>query len=364
MMLVALTFGQTCQKYDCQAITQPGGDTPNYCVFTAEGATTTNAASCPSGYFCYSQQFFTQAKIDNTACTKLPTPTPDPQPVTNIVPGDVCNSANKDTCNKGQCKSSICVSDNAAGAACTADADCGLGLWCSAQKCAAIVAPGAACTPLASVTSLASECGYQAYCINSKCTLPFSVASKADTTLPSATVPQSFANRICATGYADAATKTTWFCVDAPVTKTATSATAGPCEASFTKADGTAGTIGNTFQCGYNSDVNFYCPWSAGDKGVTSVISTLTAANAWANLNKNCNPASTNCAYKSKTFTSAVSLAANQLAWLIGTNFAATPFISMNPLCVQKTITAQYFGMGGFSSVLGFSVLSIATLLF
>lgn len=116
--------------------------------------------------------------------------------------------------------------------------------------------------------------------------------------------------------------------------------------------------------CGYNADANWYCPWSAGDKGVTAVLSTLTTAKAWEMLNKNCNPASTNCAYKSKTFTSAVQLAQAQLSWLIGTNFAATPYVANNPTCVQKTITAAYYGMGGFSSVLGFSVLSIASLLF
>lgn len=274
MMLVYLTYGQTCQTYACGTIPQPGGETPNFCVYTADAATTTNAATCPSGYMCLVAQAFQSAQIANTPCTKIPTP-PAPTPVTNIIPGDVCNSANQDTCNKGTCKNSICVSDNAAGAACQTDGDCGVGLWCSAQKCAAIVAPGGACTPLPSITTYASECGYQAYCINSKCTLPFSVASGADTTLSSTTIQQSFANRICATGYADATGLTTWKCVGAPVTKTASAAAAGPCEATFTKADNSVGTIQNTLMCGYNSDAQYYCPWSAGDKGVTAVLSAL-----------------------------------------------------------------------------------------
>lgn len=152
MMLVYVTYGQTCQTYACGTIKQLPEPAPQWCVFTDTGATTTNVASCKTGSACALTPItiFTMPKLDNAACAANPAPTPTP--VTNIVPGDVCNSANGDSCNKGKCVSSICVSDNKADAACTADADCGLGLWCKASKCAAIVAPGGACTPLTSVT--------------------------------------------------------------------------------------------------------------------------------------------------------------------------------------------------------------------
>jgi len=40
---------------------------------------------------------------------------------------------------------------------------------------------------LPSITSPASQCGFGAYCVNSKCTLLYSIAVNTDTAVPSAT---------------------------------------------------------------------------------------------------------------------------------------------------------------------------------
>lgn len=105
---------------------------------------------------------------------------------------------------------------------------------------------------------------------------------------------------MCKSGYSDNTGKPTWFCVDGPKTKTASSDTAGQCEATFTKADNTPGTVAALplMKCGYNKDANFYCPIQTGDPVYSAVLSALSGASAWSSLNTNCNPASTNCATK------------------------------------------------------------------
>jgi len=75
-------------------------------------------------------------------------------------------------------------------------------------------------------------------------------------------LPWEFANVFCQSGYADATGQQSYKCVNGPITSVKTSSTGGQCVANYTKADGSVGSVKNTFLCGYNADSNFYCPWS------------------------------------------------------------------------------------------------------
>lgn len=256
--LIYTANAATCQIYGCSTLPTPAQGQPNQCVGTVPEATTTNVNSCPSGQFCnYANQPFTAAQIGNSTCMNIPNP-PAPTPVNNIIPGDVCNATRQDTCNAGKCTNSVCVSNNVAGSTCAADGDCPVGNYCAAQKCAAIVAPGGACTPGASLTAQVSQCGFQGRCINSVCVLPYSIASGADTKIPVATVGgQSLANMMCATGYADSTKSTTGNFICTAGQKNDPNnlnggTTAATCTVTTTLADGTTSTSENTATCGYN----------------------------------------------------------------------------------------------------------------
>ena len=230
--------------YDCATI--PTATPPN-CI--AVGTTAISVNACPAGNFCnYAAAGFLQnPNLTPQACTAI-TPPPNPiPPVTNIMPGDTCNAANKDTCNKGTCTGGICVSSTATAAACGISGDCPLGNYCdpTAKTCMAIVAPQGTCTPGPSITTTVDQCGYHAYCINSKCTLPFSLPA-GNTMIPQATagVNQGFVSRLCTSGYATVdATTTNYFCAPAPTnTLTKGQATAAQCAVTVTDSKGATTT--------------------------------------------------------------------------------------------------------------------------
>lgn len=139
----------------------------------------------------------------------------------NIAPGDICNATNGDTCNKGTCVNSVCVSSNSIGSNCVMSADCPLGAYCNwtSYTCAPTVAPGGACSAGNSQMQ-ADECGYQGYCINSVCILPYTLPP-GNTNIFSNTSNfyQLFVNMLCSTGAAaiDPASNN-FFCVNPPFT--------------------------------------------------------------------------------------------------------------------------------------------------
>ena len=142
---------------------------------------------------------FTLSQIANTNCMTTPTPTP----LTGLIPGDVCSTANKDTCNAGTCTNNVCVATNKVGSTCTGDQDCPIATYCNNEAtrvCAAIIAPGAACTDPSSTTNTSPQCGFNGFCVNSKCMLPLSIPN-GDSGLVS-TLPQASVSRLCSSGYA------------------------------------------------------------------------------------------------------------------------------------------------------------------
>ena len=149
--------------------------------------------------------------------------------------------------------------------------------------CAAIVAPGQACTPAVSITQQVDQCGYMGYCINATCTIPYSLPSGV-TGIPSA-IPQQFASRFCKTGYASStgSTNGNYSCVVAPTTDSTqlNGVTVGTaCKLTVTNADGTTDTTQtNTALCGYNQDNKYYCPWALGDAPAQAVLTALTGSN-------------------------------------------------------------------------------------
>lgn len=150
MMIIFVACDGVCQKYACGAMPPPPTtDAPTYCIHTdaAKDPATTNVGICASGKNCAVAGVFTTASLADALCM----PSTGPTPKTNIVPGDVCNTG--DSCNQGTCTKGACASNNKVDSACNTHADCPIATWCKAQKCAAIIAPGAACTPEASVTT-------------------------------------------------------------------------------------------------------------------------------------------------------------------------------------------------------------------
>lgn len=259
-LLIASIFGQNCQIYTCGSLTAPE------CVGTAAAATTTNVQACPSGQYCALMQApFVAGVIANTSCANNPKPTP----INSLAPGDYCNTANGDQCANAQttCQSSVCTTTNKIGGACTLDSDCPVGGYCNIagdKTCTAIVAPGGACTPLQSVSTLASQCGFGAYCVNSKCTLIYSIASGQDTGVP-LSISGGFAALLCQTLEASTSTAT-WYCVPSPYNQDQTTLTTGvpstaTCTVVTTNADGTTSTSTSAPICGYNQNGNSYCAW-------------------------------------------------------------------------------------------------------
>lgn len=114
--------------------------------------------------------------------------------------------------------------------------------------CIPVFALGETCYTENSLTEPSKQCGYGAYCINSKCVTFFSF-ELGDMGLASNEVPLSFASLLCQSGMArDQDGK--YVCVDAPRTL---KVEGGKCKIS----DGTeAEPI-----CGYNKDGLKHCPW-------------------------------------------------------------------------------------------------------
>ncbi len=217
--LLVASNASTCFIYDCATI--PAA-TPAPCI--AVGTTNINVNACPTGYSCdyAAAGYLTNLKLTPQTCTQNPAP-PNPVPaVTDIAPGDTCITANQDTCNKGTCTNGVCVSTTKPAGACANSKECPLGYYCdsSATKtCLAVVAPQGACTMQASITTFSEQCGYHAYCVNSKCTLPYSLAN-GNTNIPTNTVgiQVSAVSRLCTSGYATPdATSGNFFCAPAPV---------------------------------------------------------------------------------------------------------------------------------------------------
>lgn len=103
---------------------------------------------------------FKNPNLTNTACTNTPQPGP-PVALSNVVPGDYCNSTRGDTCNNGAaCTNSICTSKNTIGSNCSVDTDCPVGAYCNLgfKNCTATIAPGGSCTGNSFTPS--SQCGY------------------------------------------------------------------------------------------------------------------------------------------------------------------------------------------------------------
>lgn len=118
------------------------------------------------------------------------------------------------------------------------------------------------------------------------------------TGIPSNTVglTQVAVSRLCASGYAvnDQASGN-YFCGTAPFNPTNVvgkgQQTGFQCSVTVTPTVGAA-TVENTVvaQCGYNQDNLFYCPYALGDAPVQAILTAISSANVWSNLNKNCNP--------------------------------------------------------------------------
>ncbi len=271
-LILAVAFlyaanAQTCYTYACNSIGAAG-----QCVGN-DAVSNVNINMCPTGQYCPYGAIFQPGNLANQTCMNTTTPQPGPA-VNNIPPGNTCNSTRGDTCNKGQCTKSVCVSKNAIGSACTLSVECPVGAYCNATVggfCAAIVAPGGFCNGTTSTTSQWDQCGYKGYCINSVCTLPWSLPAGV-TSIPS-TAPQASVNYLCSTGYASSvgSTNGNYSCVAAPTNLAANlnGVTADTqCNVTITNANGSTSIQTNTPICGYNQDTKSYCPWALGDAAV------------------------------------------------------------------------------------------------
>lgn len=99
------------------------------------------------------------------------------------------------TCKNNACRNAAAVKD----AVCAKNSDCDVGFYCSALKCAAVLAPGAACT--ATTQGFDPQCGFMSYCLNSKCAPLYSqpLGTVISTVAGAAKIPQ-----VCASGFQNA----------------------------------------------------------------------------------------------------------------------------------------------------------------
>lgn len=166
---IALSDG-TCVTFKCASITDA-----NTCV----GQTATdvsNVQTCPSGKFCNTLQAlntagFNSVKNTLTAASITCADNPTVDPVYSGKTGDICSIDNDCKGQGAKCTNKVCVTTNVADSACANSNDCALGFYCNAQKCAAIIAPGQACT---GADGPSEQCGYMGYCMALKCTLMYS----------------------------------------------------------------------------------------------------------------------------------------------------------------------------------------------
>lgn len=90
VILLAVNADGTCFSYGCASI-----GTANACVGQVGTTSVINVNTCAAGNMCPYAGVFALSQIANTNCMTTPTPTP----LTGLIPGDVCSTANKDTCN-------------------------------------------------------------------------------------------------------------------------------------------------------------------------------------------------------------------------------------------------------------------------
>lgn len=217
---------------------------------------------------------------------------PNEGPEYDITPGDICNVTKGDTCNKGVCIDSVCVSNNQRGAVCQSDKDCPVGSYCNSYSggfCKATVPPGGACHRTAP-----GECGFIGVCFGSSCAIPYSLPL-GDTDITS-DYSQELASIFCESGYASAVNSPTgdYYCVRAPFTNPSQIGhgvnPGTQCQVVVNNADGSITSKTNVPKCGYNKDNLYYCPWALGDDPMQAMIAEARKYNFYEEVNKNCNP--------------------------------------------------------------------------
>lgn len=361
-IILALLVGFSLQDGTCQTWTC--GSLTNACVgktATANGPVTVQA--CSSGNYCQVpantlstqgiQQFSAALMAADTTCAANG---PAPGPYTpKGLSGDRCS---KDTdcktagftCKSNACRNAAAVKD----AVCAAHSDCDVGFYCNNLKCAAVIAPGAACT--ATTQGFDAQCGFGSYCLNSVCAPLYSQA--IGTVIPGATnIAQ-----VCATGYQapdDGQASTTQVCstpnknTNDPTKGMATSAA---CPVTVTPFKGAAFQSANppTSVCGYNQDANFYCPWQQGDTVPLAAIQALTPIFAYAAAN--CNPQRTDmstiadCGAVFTKYPLVLETYAKAIMFVNGVKEIG-PLVVNNAGCVKTAVTTAYWGFS--SSVYG-----------
>jgi len=337
--IFAFAMSQTCNSYTCGSLTAPA------CV-AAPASGVVNVQACASGQYCAVLNPFGALVQTATNCETIPAPGPAP---TNLPTGDTCTTNNQ--CQSSVCTKGACAPKAAMYATCALDDDCPVQGWCqkSNTTCMPTVAAGGACTPGQSITQTVPQCGYGAYCVNSKCVVPYSVAN-GDTGIPTTQGAAQWGATLCKSGAA-AAGATNWFCVPAPKIQDAANlltgyAAATTCTIVNTDAAGATTTTTTPAICGYNQNANYYCPWQAGDAPVATLLTSVNTV--WAFVNSNCNPKSlgpTMCnAVASNSATSKLVPAVVQFSEIISGNaLNIGALVANNAGCVKTTLTSMYW---------------------
>lgn len=170
-LLVGFSFADgACQVFKCGSVTGTN------CVAQTTSPADVLVQTCSSGNECKTPADLlstvgiaaVQAMI-TAAPISCGVPTPIPY-TNNGISGDRCSKdtdckGNGFTCKNNACRNALAIKDFA----CTKNADCDVGFYCAGaaptQKCAAVLAPGAACTPTVPA-GFDPQCGFMSYCLN------------------------------------------------------------------------------------------------------------------------------------------------------------------------------------------------------
>lgn len=135
-------------------------------------------------------------------------------------------------------------------------------------------------------------------------------------------------------------------------------------------AAGITSTVQQTPICGFNQDANYYCPWAFGDGAAATILPTLAGIYKYANANCNVKSAGiANCNAVRKQYSTIVTTALQWSLLLLnspqnGQGIATGAYVVNNAVCVQKTITAAYFGLGSAAYGVAAVVASISAMMF
>ena len=334
--------------------------------------------------------------MTNTVCKAIPDPgpTPDPQPIKDLVPGDFCPDQTENPCFAGStCESGVCtVSEDTLGKSCKSGTDpenrmCDVGQYCATDAtsgdmtCTAVVAPGSKCD-----TDV--ECGFQAFCdtftdaANPVCAMDGSLKDGVQYTA----VTEMSA--MCASGNthnaAAAGNDPEYWCMKATTSVTSNTepvALGTKCKANTytTTTDPTAVTEGEfDALCGFNQNDQAYCPMHKGDSMYADMWSAWTKALAdTSNGDKKgasqaCNPSSAGLPGSISSNSGCKALwttlgsdnwqkTYNQAMWV--SVLQGWPNVANNADCVMTLLTSGYHNSNAVSLALT-SMLAVVAMLF